>query len=334
MECKGKVFEEIKDKIRLLVENQDKCGFSAYIISKSEAKLYEMILDDERHDENESFKRCVFNSLIETISDKYLSEGIEYAPSSQIADNQKKLYVVEQNEEYTPFDILNKLNSNITDFKASDIDDAKGFVYLFRVGETKIWAYQHLWSILVPNKKNNNILARMKKYEDYEYFTEQKEPLLTISKKIDLLIVENSIITSNVGLLQRSFGFVDFVISSANKTIGRVEEKGLLVNADKLVEYIQRGTSGKYAKKMMRIIDSPLFDVPNEILREKIHNLEGWKGKFDEDENGSIVLNTFAQVEHFIDFMDERYTRSDVTDQEYDTNVKQIAKPVNGEDAH
>ena len=44
--------------------------------------------------------------------------------------------------------------------------------------------------------------------------------------------------------------------------------------------------------------------------------MRDWKDKFEENQEGLIVL------------LDERYTRSDVTNQEYDTDVKRVAKPV------
>lgn len=56
--------------------------------------------------------------------------------------------------------------------------------------------------------------------------------------------------------------------------------------------------------------------------------MRDWKDKFEENQEGLIVLNTYQQVEDLIDLLDERYTRSDVTNQEYDTDVKRVAKPV------
>ena len=61
---------------------------------------------------------------------------------------------------------------------------------------------------------------------------------------------------------------------------------------------------------------------------ERVHTLECWKDKFEENQDGLIILNTFQQVEDLIDLLDKRYTRSDVTNQEYDTEVKAVAKPV------
>lgn len=54
--------------------------------------------------------------------------------------------------------------------------------------------------------------------------------------------------------------------------------------------------------------------------------MRDWKDKFEENQEGLIVLNTYQQVEDLIDLLDERYTRSDVTNQEYDTDVKRVAE--------
>lgn len=79
---------------------------------------------------------------------------------------------------------------------------------------------------------------------------------------------------------------------------------------------------------MMRIANSKVLDLPKEELMERVHTLNRWKDKFEKNQEGLIVLNTYQQVEDLIDLLDERYTRSDVTNQEYDTDVKRVAKPV------
>jgi len=39
-------------------------------------------------------------------------------------------------------------------------------------------------------------------------------------------------------------------------------------------------------------------------------------------------LDSYTDVENIIDLFDERYTKSEITDTEYDTDVKSIAKPM------
>ena len=54
-----------------------------------------------------------------------------------------------------------------------------------------------------------------------------------------------------------------------------------------------------------------------------------WRGKFEVNEiDHTISLKNYGQVENLIDLLDERYTRSDVTDEEYDTSAKKWVEPV------
>lgn len=165
-------------------------------------------------------------------------------------------------------------------------------------------------------------------FENKVVFEEQRESLLTIAKKIDILVMNNCLITDNIALLQKYFGFQDYIYQSAQQTIQCIIQKNLIENTEKLLDYISRGKS-KYAKKMMRIGTSKVFDLTQEQLVNKINTLPRWQGKFNFNQDShKIVLDNYIEVESLIDLFDERYTRSDVTDTEYDTDVKTVAQPM------
>lgn len=319
--------ENIKEMLQKAVQNKNECGFAAYIVAKTELRLRKMILDEGKINSS-NYKHMVRDAILNVLSEKYLNDEVEFVSGENIADNQRKYYMIPQSEKYRPFDYLKLQGPDIPEFKFDQIDDAAGIIFWFRIEENEFWVYQHLWSIMVPNKKKMNLLSRLQKYENHDYFIEQKEPLITIACKADVLIMQGCIITSNIGLMQKSFGFRDFIVATADKSVERVRDKALVANPEKLEEYINRGKTNKYAKKMMRIANSKVLDLSKEKLMERVHTLERWKDKFEENQDGLIILNTFQQVEDLIDLLDERYTRSDVTNQEYDTEVKAVAKPV------
>lgn len=327
MEGETLTSERIKKILQKAVQDKNNCGFAAYIVAKTDSKLRKMIFDEEKFNSG-NYKHIVRDAILNVISEKYLAEETEFASGANVADNQKKYYIIAQSEEYRPFDYLDVQVEDIPEFKFDQIDDASGIIFWFRIEENEFWVYQHLWSIMVPNKKKTNLLSRLQKYENHDYFIEQKEPLITIATKVDVLIMQDYIITSNLGIMQKSFGFQDFIVATADKSVERVMNKALVANPEKLKEYINRGKTNKYAKKMMRIVNSKVLDLSKEKLMERVHTLERWKDKFEENGEGQIVLNTFQQVEYLIDLLDERYTRSDVTNQEYDTDVKQVAEPI------
>ena len=97
----------------------------------------------------------------------------------------------------------------------------------------------------------------------------------------------------------------------------------------KLQEYVQRPNK-KYAKEMMQIHKFPVATMNRDWLIEKLQTVERWKNVF-EIQGRQVYLRNFSDVEHIIDLFTERYTKSEVTGQEYDTSVKNKAEPVRNE---
>lgn len=319
--------EEVREILRDYYDNQEQCGFQAFVVSKVSPRLKRMSLSEEENEDGENFRKILKGMFLDMIYEQYLSEEIEYADGRQLADNQNKNLIFEQGENFMPFSFLSDENEK-GDFIADDLTDVTGLIFNLRKGENTIWLYQHLWSIMVPNKKRTNLMARIMHFEDQLVFSEQKDTLLTIAKKVDIIIINEFLITKNVTLLEKNFGFQDYIYQSANQTVGSIAEKDLVENIEKLNKYIGRGKP-KYAKKMMRIGSSRVLELTKEQLMDRINTLPRWKDKFNvNQETDQIVLNTYGEVETLIDLFDERYTRSDVTDTEYDTDVKTIALPM------
>lgn len=242
-------------------------------------------------------------------------------------DNQNKFLIIPQSGDFVPFSFLNSTDT-ISSFSADDLGNTSGLVFRLREGAQTIWCYQHLWSIMVPKRKKNSIMARLNGFENQTVFEEQTESLLTIARKVDILIINDFLITNNTSLLQNNFGFQTYIFQAAQQTVNSIASTNLLSNTDKLTEYISRGKP-KYAKKMMRIATSKVLSLDASELLRKIQTVERWKGKFCIDETtNKIVITIYAEVERLIDLLDERYTRSDITDTEYDTDVKTVAQPV------
>lgn len=212
-------------------------------------------------------------------------------------------------------------------FRVADYDDADAILFRFRRGMKSIWAYQSVNAILIPNKRGENFLVRACSTEKSDKFVEMDDKIFTITKKIDLLIVEGNILTRNLSLMQRHFGFEEYIRSQAEKVVGEITTIGIVGNVNKLTEYVRRPQK-TYAKKMMRIKQYNVIKKTPKELINKIITVPRWQNVF-QIEDGKIVLNTFKDVENLIDLFDERYTRSLITDDEFDTDVKKLATGVN-----
>lgn len=151
------------------------------------------------------------------------------------------------------------------------------------------------------------------------------EQLFVITRKVDLLIMDDKIITKDIGLMQRHFGFNDFIKASAKKAVSDISDIRLVTNCEKLTAYIERNQT-KYSRKMMRIKHYHVVEKTAEELIQIINTVPRWQGVFD-IRDGQIYLRTFRDVENLIDLFDERYTVSLVTGDEFDTDVKRLAAP-------
>lgn len=321
--------EQIREKLLDYVNNLNQCGLEAFVVTKNTPRLKTMSLYEMPNEQGKNFRTILKEMFFSIIEEQFLPQETEYADGRQLADNQHKYLIFEQGGNFQPFGFLND-NNEEADFVSEDLEDASGLVFKLRKDEDTIWLYQHLWGIMVPNRKKTNLMARLLRFENQVVFSEQSESLLTIARKIDILIMDNCLITNNATLLQRNFGFQDYIFQTAQQVIQSISQKELVLNTNKLNEYVERGGGkSKYAKKMMRIGSSKVFSLTHEQLINKVNSLERWRGKFKIDQNtNQIMLTTYSDVESLIDLFDERYTRSDVTDTEYDTDVKIVAEPT------
>ena len=308
-------------------------GFEVYIVMKDSNEIKRFILDQgnpqERLNEEKNFKRKIQNAILNSIRDKYLGENAKYDEVANVSDNQKNFYVIEQDDDYKPFGMtlfsVEELDS-LENYSENERENAEGVLFAFFRGDKSIWAYQHLYENAIPNRKGLGFHI----FQQGDVFVEMKKPLLLLSRRIDILIVEGDLVTDKTDLLQKNFQFEEFVKVKAKRTVDSITTLDLIENIEKVTAYVERSRK-IYARKMLRIKDSKVLQKTADELYKKVTTLPRWKNKFDiNEEDKKIVLNTYEQVENLIDLLDERYTRSDVTDEEYDTGVKKWIAPVEG----
>ena len=201
--------EQIRIKIKEFCDNPTYCGLEAFIVKKDSPKLKRMLFSERVNEQGKNYRTVLKEMFLEILQEKLLAQECEYADGRRLADNQHKYLVFEQGDNFRPFTYLSDTNE-IGNFAEDDLLDSLGLIFCLRKGTEQIWLYQHLWSIMVPNKKKTSPMARLMRFENQIVFEEQRESLLTIAKKIDILIMGKYLITSNIPLLQRHFGFQDY----------------------------------------------------------------------------------------------------------------------------
>ena len=269
---------QIKELLSDFYGNQNRCGIDAFVVMKTEPKLKQMSLSENINDDGNTLRDILKEMVFTVINDYYLNTETDYVDGSLIADNQNKFLIINQSGNFTPFTFLDNTNG-CEPFNIEDLSDASGIIFKLRKENKIIWCYQHLWSIMVPNKKKNHLMARLNRFENQTIFEEQTESLLTITRKIDILIIDKYLITNNTNLLQNKFGFHNYIYQSATEAVNNIISKDIVSNSIKLTEYIQRGKT-KYAKKMMRVATSKVLLLSQSDLLDKIKSVDRWKDKF------------------------------------------------------
>ena len=313
--------EEIRSILNGLVTQT--CGFEVYAVTKNSPQLKKLSLTEKG--ECGGLKGILKNMMLDIINDRYLAEDATYTLAENVADNQYKFYIVQQTEQYSPFRFL---KGEQEDFKEEHLKDITDFVFVFRYGTQTVSCFQKGRSITVPNRKGAAIMTKLLCHDDSIVLDQQKEPLITIAKAIDALIIDDFILTDNIKMMERNFDFQIFISQKAREAAASVAKTGFFSNIRKLDEYLSRGGGRQksYYKKMMRAMNSPVLSMTAEELFLKVSTVERWKGKFKDPVDGKIPIETFKEVESLIDLLDERYTVSEITGQEYDTDVKKKAE--------
>ena len=321
--------QRITESVRNIL-NSD-FGFDIYIVMKDgDPLLKRFVLEEGNPDTADGFKTRICNSIKNTIEEKFLSEESLYADTCELANEQKRFYVIKQTEQYCPFDFLNVSEEQLENFRFMDKDNADAILFKFiiqRNGERKqLWAYQKIQPSSIPNRQKKHFQFIVKSQERPDVFKEMKDQMFMITRSVDLFLLNDEIITDQIEFMERHFGFEDFLRTSATDAVSEITTVQLVENENKLQEYVQRSNK-RYAKRMLQIHKFPVASMDKQILIEKLNCLERWRNVFEIRED-QIHLRNFKDVENLIDFFTERYTRSDVTGQEYDTSVKDKAVPI------
>lgn len=309
----------------------DDSGFSMYVLMKNGPAIMKLMYFKDNRGGSNPFRDAIRSGIQSAVRKKYEADDSQYAGVKDIANEQKRIFMIPENDAYFPFRILKMVDDHpftdtgITGFKESDIDNAKGFLFRFEKqynnGNKVLWAYQQIYAEQITKKERATGFL-----DDGDVFRELKGRALSIKEKVDLIIFEDTIATGDIKLLQKSFSFEVFINAVAQQAIKSVEDVDIITNSGILYEYLSRsGGDKKYARKMMRIRDSKVLRMATTDLHKKIEEVDRWKGKFSFD-GDRIKLNTYKDVELFIDLLDERYTVSLITNEEYDTDVKEPAE--------
>ena len=298
-------------KIREIIETDTNCGVEIYVCLKNDEQVFYI----EKMVSRNELKDRVRAIVLDVLREQYLDDDAEYGDISDVIDNKKMVYVLEQSEEYCPFSTLGDNLDVISTFEEKNIERVLGFIFKINLNSKKIFAYQQAY--VGSRLQAKNVLRIMQKEDVFQIV--EKE-MLKIDKRVELVIVDNTILVRNVKVLQDYFGFQLFVRNQAQSVISKLEELDILGDIDVLKE-CQNGEKLTISKKLMKIKNSPVLEMDKDELIRKIPLIPRYRGIIH-IEDGKIRTSTKKDVDNLLKLLNDDIVKSELTDKEYDSTSK------------
>ena len=302
---------EMTSKIREIIETDTNCGVEIYVCLKNDEQVFYI----EKMVSRNELKDRVRAIVLDVLREQYLDDDAEYGDISDVIDNKKMVYVLEQSEEYCPFSTLGDNLDVISTFEEKNIERVLGFIFKINLNSKKIFAYQQAY--VGSRLQAKNVLRIMQKEDVFQIV--EKE-MLKIDRRVELVIVDNTILVRNVKVLQDYFGFQLFVRNQAQSVISKLEELDILGDIDVLKE-CQNGEKLTISKKLMKIKNSPVLEMDKDELIRKIPLIPRYRGIIH-IEDGKIRTSTKKDVDNLLKLLNDDIVKSELTDKEYDSTSK------------
>lgn len=142
----------------------------------------------------------------------------------------------------------------------------------------------------------------------------------------DVIIFSSSVVTAKMDLMQRFFGFEQYIRAGAQKTIEIIRDLDIVDSLEKFVAFENKSKLTN-AKKLLKAKNSPVLQMKKNDLLENLKKHSRYKTmfKFEEDH---IVISSQKEAAAFIKMLNDDIVRSELTGKEYDSSSKMLLGPV------
>ena len=309
--------EEFKKIVGSIVEPEKPFGLEIYACVK---ELGNIVLKKIQVTDN--LKKDLSKLVKNAVEDQLLADDVEIDSANNISDKRNVLREIPQTEKYHPFSFLDN-ESNIKEcYTEANQGALIGYVFRINKNDDYFWLYQHLYPIKLLNR-SKAVYAILNTGVTY---TTLNKDIFRIEPRIDAAIIGESIFTTKTDLMQKFFGFDQYIKEAAERTIGNIKQMSLVKDTTKLEELLGKDRLTD-AKKLMSAENSPVFGMDQSILCERLKKHSRYKDKFQYDDN-MIIIETQKAASDFLKMLNDDIVKSELTDQEYDSHSKTALPPL------
>lgn len=293
----------------------DDLSLTIYLRLKSE----EIRLADVNNDILPEMRNLFFEKINYLIIDK---PDLSLRNLSEADDRKNVLYEYDFEEELGLFTQINSLEENLEpdrfNFNENGIDDIDGLIIRIGNSSNSITLYSKSYPINVI--KRDAIFKLVPSETRFEKFD---KPLLKVNGSFEIIKYESKYYILKYEMLERKYGFEKLIRSTAESSITKISDIGLVQNLSKLQENLE---TLSFARKFVKAAKySPVINMGLTASRildfVKTHHSLAGKFKFNEAED-QIILDTTKSCNLFLKLLDDDFLNSLLTGIEYDSSVK------------
>lgn len=304
--------EIVKEKINSIIDD-DNYGLEVY------ALLYNDCFQIKKFQINSELEELLKDKVKQLLLSYYLSDEFLLDSINNISDNKKVFYEIEQNHEYFPFLFLKTDFDQIEKYSEKEQPQLRGFFIKINRNDNYFWVYQHKYPITLINRSTSLFaLLNGNVYEPLDC------DVVRFDSKIDFIILNNSIVTKNINLLQDNFGFESYIRAESNKVIDTIKSLDFISDITTLIN-LNNKPKLTTAKKLIKLKNSPVLNIPKEDLFFKIKEDKIYNQliKIDETEN-KIVISSQKSVNNLLKMLNDEYLISRLTGTSYESASKNV----------
>lgn len=129
-------------------------------------------------------------------------------------------------------------------------------------------------------------------------YDEIDSDIVQIDSRADVIIFSSSVVTAKMDLMQRFFGFEQYIRAGAQKTIEIIRDLDIVDSLEKFVAFENKSKLTN-AKKLLKAKNSPVLQMKKNDLLENLKKHSRYKTmfKFEEDH---IVISSQKEAAAFI----------------------------------
>lgn len=312
--------QEIKSKISSIISNDTSLNVF-FVLTDKDGQYIKRKADLAQGDTTEDFIDLFRDYLENTIVQ---NEELSLCDLANSDDRVNAIYSYDYNvypKELNcihDFNIEEEIQSETFSFSEESLSNLRGYlIYLGSMNEGIVLYKKHYPVSLI---KRDSFLIYKK---DSRFVKFEGDDILRISGTAQVMKLDNEMFVLDINNFERNFGFESLIIKRAIETIEEIEQIGILEDVQVLKDSVDDIT---FARKLSKVREKSLvinLSISNDDIINFTKTNPGLRGRFKYSEDGKkIRLDTKASKNAFIKLLNDDYLRSNLTNQEYDSIVK------------